>query len=59
MIQFNSVILLIGKEGNLRGQLVTAILGVQDNNAAESNSVFELEMIQNWLMFDKEQSSIV
>lgn len=47
MIQFNSIILLIGREDNLKGEFVTTILGGQDNNAAESNSVIESEIIQN------------
>lgn len=59
MIQFNSIILLIGMEDNLKGEFVTAILGGQDNSAAESNSEIELEMIQNWLMFDNHQNNTV
>lgn len=59
MIQFNSIILLIGREDNLKGEFVTAILGGQDNNAAESNSVIESEIIQNWLMLDKDQNNMV
>lgn len=34
MIQFSKIILLIGREDNLK--FVTPVLGGQDNNAAES-----------------------
>ena len=41
------MILLTGREDKPKGEFVTAISGGQDNNAVESNSVIELEMIQN------------
>lgn len=36
MIQFSSIILLIAREDNLKGQFVPPVLDGQDNNAAES-----------------------
>jgi len=45
MTQLNSIILLISREDNLKGEFDTAILGGQENNAAESNSEIELERI--------------
>lgn len=36
MIQFSSIILLIARKDNLKGQFVPPILDGQDNNAAES-----------------------
>lgn len=53
------MILLTDREDNPKGEFVTAVSGGQDNNAVESNSVIELEMIQNWLMFDKNQTTMV
>lgn len=36
MIQFSSIILLIARKDNLKGQFVPPVLDGQDNNAAES-----------------------
>lgn len=36
MTQFSSITLVIGREGNLKGEFVTPVLAGQDSNAAES-----------------------
>lgn len=46
MSHFTRKILMIDREDKLKGEFVTAILDDQNNNATESHTVIELEMIQ-------------